>query len=208
MVKLPKPCLTIVSSWAESGEDARHSYRTGYLNAAELLTKTIEASEGFDNRLSSLIYPIINLYRHFVELTLKDFIDLAVYVGPYISDLYSFSQIACKREKLSHDLWEAYILVKLIISGLYLPPGLVQMADLCCLEVIRWLQHIDQKGDSFRYPLNRRQEAQFANSFRVDLPWLRVKIASFDNFMYEEHRFLRSFLDPDANNIDERTYKW
>jgi hypothetical protein len=208
MVKIPKPNLTIVGSWNQGGELSRHAYRVGYLDAAELLAGAIESSEGFDVRLLSIVYPLLNLYRHFVELSLKDFIDLAIFVGPHVEDLYDCNKVRSRREKLSHDLRKAYDVARSIISGIYVPPGLTEHADSCCLELVQWFQDIDGKGDGFRYTLDRKLRAQFPASFPVDLPWLRSRIKQFDLFMHEERNVLRGFLDPDAKDMDDRTYHW
>lgn len=207
MVKIPKPDIS-VGSWNQLGELSRSGYRQGYLNAAELLADATENTEGFDMRTSYLIYPMLNLYRHFVELTLKDFIDLAIFVGPQIPDLYDSNQIKSKRGMLLHDLQKSYDVVRLIISGLYVPPGLLDEVDLCSVELIEWFQKIDRKGDGFRYTLDRKSQAQFSKAFHVNLPWLRSKVKRFESFMYEEHENLRKLLDPNADDIDDRMYMW
>lgn len=210
MAKIPKPTnLTTVGSWNASGELSRFVYRNGYLNAADLLADAIQKSEGFDTRVLSIIYPMLHLYRHFVELTLKDFIDLAVFVGPYVPDLYDAGQVKAKREKLSHDLRKAYDVVRSIIGSVYNPPSdLLQHVDRSCLELVEWFQERDRRGDSFRYTLNVKAEAQFPKSFPVDLPWLRSRVKAFDLCMHEEHNALRALLDPDAKDMNERIYQW
>ena len=209
MVKISKPTnLTMVGSWNVTGELSRFVYRDGYLNAADLLADALDKSEGFDTQLS-IIYPTLHLYRHFIELTLKDFIDLAVFVGPYVPDLYDADQVKAKRDKLSHDLRKAYDLVRSVIGSIYRPPtDPVQHVDDCCLELVEWFQERDRKGDSFRYTLNIKAEAQFPESFPVDLLWLRSRVKAFDQCMHDEHEALRALLDPEADDMHERIYQW
>ena len=211
MAKIPKPThRTTVVSWNVTGELSRYAYRNGYLNAGELLADAIENSEGFDTRVFSVVYPMLHLYRHFVELTLKDFIDLAVFVGPYVPDLYDGDQVKEKREKLSHDLGKAYDVVRSVVADVYnvTPTGAVQHVDDCCLALVEWFQERDRKGDSFRYTLNIKSEVQFPASFPVDLRWLRSCVKAFGVCMHDEHNALRAFLDPDADDMEDRIYQW
>ena len=53
------------------GDDSGHLYIEGYRLAAEFLIERV-ASTGFDQDF--LVYPICFLYRHYVELSLKDII--------------------------------------------------------------------------------------------------------------------------------------
>jgi hypothetical protein len=55
-------------NWARTGWDA---YASGYLAAANLLVETILEKE---QRADTLIYPAALLYRHYLELRLKEII--------------------------------------------------------------------------------------------------------------------------------------
>ncbi len=54
-----------------SAHKTTHAYATGYLDAAKLLARlVIYSQKGVD----TLVYPIVYLYRHYLEITLKDLI--------------------------------------------------------------------------------------------------------------------------------------
>ncbi len=51
--------------------DGIDAYAIGYLNAAKLLARIVIYSQ---SRMDTLVYPIIYLYRHYLEIRLKDLI--------------------------------------------------------------------------------------------------------------------------------------
>lgn len=83
--------------------DGDHSYISGYLKAAKLLARIVIFSASY---MDTLVYPIIYLYRHYLELQLKHLI----YEGAIMTDL----EIDIKLEKILHEhnlmsLWGSFV---------------------------------------------------------------------------------------------------
>jgi hypothetical protein len=207
MVEIPKhPHLTTVMSWNDLGELSRSAYRRGHLNGAEVLAQALEDTVGLDLRTLSIIYPTLNLYRHFIELTLKDFIDLTLFVQPALLGS-ALDHIKQERRKLSHDLRKAYDLMTLIQVGRN-GPEYVDWINSNCADLIAWFHRMDSKGDGFRYTLDRNSQAQFPASVLVDIPALRSMVKCFDLFMFQEHDDLRALLEADNAEVEEQIYNW
>jgi hypothetical protein len=72
-----------VTSWNRLGELSRTQYREGYKKAADTLTLKVLCSDGdymTDLHLRfGMIYPIMFLYRHYIEIELKDLLALPIF---------------------------------------------------------------------------------------------------------------------------------
>jgi hypothetical protein len=196
----------LVYSWDGSGELTRSGYRFGYRNAGDLLANQILATD--DLPAYGLIYPMVNLYRHFVEISIKDYIDLALFVGSAGLgwDIEAYRPV---RNRLGHDLDKAYSLfceLHLGQSG----PEYLDWVQTHCGDLIKWLHGVDAKGEAFRYAVDRKSQAQFPASFTVDVTVLRGEIKGFDLFMWQEYDDLRQKLDPCASSeeMSGRIYQW
>jgi len=127
-------------NWALKGWDA---YASGYLEAANLLVeKALETGQ----RTDTLIYPVAFLYRHYLELRLKE---ITIQGGELISGQREF--------RLVHALDELWNSVRLILEKVW-PNG--PTIDLDAVEkVILQFHNLDLTSEAFRYPVDRKHNA-------------------------------------------------
>jgi hypothetical protein len=127
-------------NWALRGWDA---YASGYLEAANLLVeKALETGQ----RTDTLIYPMAFLYRHYLELRLKEIIVQSRGLLAGQSDF--------KREHRLLVLWNS---VRLILENVW-PNG--PTIDLNAVEnVILQFHDLDSKSEAFRYPVDLKDNA-------------------------------------------------
>ena len=149
-------CVRIEEEWV---------YRNGYRRAAQQLAKyACEAGrEG-----AFLDYPIVYLYRHHIELTLKSIIESAAFVIDYTlteKDLDTLGR---------HDLVKLWNLAKPMLNPACslggfpaLPPGDLEGID----PYINQLHQHDPDGQRFRYSTTKvkGQKARWLPSLPADL---------------------------------------
>ena len=114
-------------------------YARGYLEAAgHLSARAIEAGREFDTS----IYPIVFLYRHYLELRLKELIVQGSALTEVPSNL-----------KLNHHIDELWRSVRKILEKIWPnEPGTeLEAVELCIGELCA----VDKKSDEFRYPFRR-----------------------------------------------------
>jgi hypothetical protein len=118
-------------------------YSLGYKEAADRLVESVNAGEG---RQDMLVYPIVFLYRHYLELSIKEL----------TRELWDLRGEA---DALVHDhqlmaMWSK--LFELVDAQWPSPNALVHEPDrTAALEVIRAFTEHDRTGDAFRYPVFR-----------------------------------------------------
>jgi hypothetical protein len=114
-------------------------YRDGYQEAAFLL---IERSETFDRR-NTLIYPILFLFRHHIELCLKEFI------------LDGKRGIKKPGSELNdHNLKNLWKVCEEIIRERHLP---ITADELKIIKSgVEDFNHVDSQSYAFRYPVDKK----------------------------------------------------
>jgi hypothetical protein len=147
-------------------------YREGFLSAADILADRIcdfkqDKTVAFDVNVIGLIYPTLYLYRHFIELVLKDCIS------------------KFKQKKTGHNLLEAYNLTECDLSK-RCPPNLTDRIR-SCKNLIEFFHGIDKKGEAFRYALDNSGNPHFKESREFDLKDIKSRVADFYSFMKEEY---------------------
>ncbi|HTW30068.1 MAG TPA: hypothetical protein VMD76_00205 [Candidatus Sulfotelmatobacter sp.] len=117
-------------------------YREGYLKAARVLANHALANE-YDRNI--LLFPVAFLYRHHIELSLKDLIQTARTVA---SD-----QPKNPEGHLLAPLWEE---LKDVLRRLDESPG---RNDLDAVEAyVKQVEQVDKQGQAFRYATSVRGE--------------------------------------------------
>lgn len=114
----------------------------GYKEAADILTQNLCETSG--RSIDGLVYPICYLYRHYVEIFLKDIIEMC----GRIYDIEETEEFLAKRSHSLSNLWNK-LKEYLKISGKYeeaIPEELTQFD-----EVIEELSIFDPSGTAFRY---------------------------------------------------------
>jgi hypothetical protein len=188
---------TFVYSWVSHGESSRSSYRWGYLKGARQLAKAMGGVPAQDN----LVYPMIFLYRHYVELEIKDAIDLCLAIVERNPMSKSERDTALKaRKQLGHDLRKAWHLLMMLASREFEQSATLVMEE--CQPLIEQLASLDHSGEAFRYPLTVNGKAVFPKSFEMNLASLDASVGNFERLLWDLHTDLRQGLDPEASESD------
>jgi hypothetical protein len=161
-----------------SGGGARAYYRLGYYHAALDLARQLVQGEG---QLSSTM-PVLFLFRHYLELAMKDIFEAA---GAF--------EIQQSDRLFGHDLKKLLLELRKV-AGSY---------DLSCREeldevalTILEIHSVDQGATAFRYAMRGDGDPQFQEHGVVDVPTLMLRMASaadffehlLDDMMEEERR--------------------
>ncbi len=126
-----------------SGPDKWFPYCEGFRRAADAIVDGVELSPRSQNLL---IYPVLYLYRHHIELALK-----LIYLEGAERNLSNGSFLA------THDLNKLWAKAKGVLASGDLLHG--QGVDFETVErLIEELHEVDPHGEAFRYPVGRRQE--------------------------------------------------
>jgi hypothetical protein len=134
------------------GAESGHLYTEGYRLAAEILIERI-ADTGFDQDF--LVYPIGFLYRHYIELSLKDIIG----TGQELADYDSAPPGGHELQRL----WEkARVHIEREFSG---ESSHLARAD----ELIAELARTDPTSQTFRYRVDTRGRAHLEDQEVLNL---------------------------------------
>lgn len=139
------PLNACIQHWGE----VDHAYKAGFRRAAFQLTERMcEQPVNQD----SIVYPIVYLYRHHVELMLKDIFRLA-------ADLLEESITGSQEKHLGrHDLAQLWGMVRPMLDPVCKLVGSdpLPSADLDGIDAyMRQLNVYDPRGESFRYARSR-----------------------------------------------------
>ncbi len=130
-------------------------YADGYKRAVDILVQDVLKT---GTKKNFIVYPIIFLYRHYLELCLKDILRNSSILTDQIPDIPGHHGIG--------DIWNA---CKKII--LYLQSAEEDSSiDLDIIsQCIREFQKYDPEATAFRYPMNKKGGNSLANLKRIDL---------------------------------------
>jgi hypothetical protein len=153
--------------------DASHQYvlyMDGYKTAADELVQCLLASETVGRR-DTHIFPILFLYRQFIELELK-----------WIFLVYSDSDTSAKKKLIrgerAHDLINLWEKAKPIVLE-----GATLQEDVAIVEdYIMQFHELDKSSSSFRYPINKNLEQILDSQRRINLPNLRQRMDELYHF--------------------------
>ena len=187
-----------VTSWNRLGELSRTQYREGYKKAADTLTLKVLCSDGdymTDLHLRfGMIYPIMFLYRHYIEIELKDLLALA--------GMMSFVDA---RKISGHGLmplWAKVLKCVEEVQGTDVRQEFEETFQHC----IELFEQVDPQGDAFRYPKDVKGNAQWDGQFEIDIAKIKSDVDRVNQCCYELRQELRQMLDPEAEDTSERDY--
>ena len=187
-----------VDSWNATGELSRSAYRDGYRKAADALVLKLLDSHGdyiADLHMRfGMIYPIMFLYRHYIEIEFKDLIALAGMTS--LVDIKKMSGHGLKK------LWSKVLECVEAVQG----KDTRQEFEEAFEKVIEYFEQVDPRGDGFRYPKNVKGSAQWDSSFEVDIVKVSSDIKRLDHYCDELRGELKQMLDPEAEDISDRIY--
>ena len=123
-------------------EDMSHGYIEGYKRAADILVKHV-GETGYDK--DYLVYPIVFLYRHHIELMLKSIIGSG---NKYLTGEFKFEQV--------HDLKRLWDRVKKISHEIF---GEDQVGFSFITHIVSELDSVDPKSMNFRYHIDKKCKA-------------------------------------------------
>lgn len=139
--------FNVISSFSENPKNDFGIYEKGYHNAARILTDNFIAKTGFSDYDG---YPIVFLYRHSFELSLKNII----YNGIRLSHLKNI-------DNFDNKLYNNHFLLNLaeqcekILKKLFSDD--IGIDDLIkkILQIAKEFEVIDKSSFSYRYPIDR-----------------------------------------------------
>ena len=155
--------------------DPSELYIVGYKDAADLLVKTVASGQG---TADSLIFPIVFLYRHYIELRLKSLIE----DGRRLLD-HEYNH------KSEHQLSKLWPPVKDILLEVFPDEDKKQYDAIDSL--IEQFENVDPRSTSFRYP----KDLSGNKSVNFDIP--RVNLRN----LFEVVRALSTILEGAATGI-------
>lgn len=151
------------------------SYSMAYMEAADRLVQTPH-ERSFD----TLTLPIVFLYRHYVELTLKELIDLGNKKygkpsTPYLDGILKGHRIDLLWQELKPLLQQAHSAEE---------SEEIEAVEACVME----FSNVDEGSFSFRYPVDKKNNLTLKNNPRlrdleyIDVHHLAEKMGSIDAF--------------------------
>ena len=139
-----------------SGDGARAYYRLGFLYAAQDAATLLVERRG--ENASAM--PILFLYRHYIELALKDVVAAAGAFAIELSD-----------EKFGHQLRPLWAEASRVFDNYRREKSEVD-------EAVAELVELDQRADAFRYATTAANQPHFEKIGAVDIPALIEKLGS------------------------------
>ncbi len=128
----------------QTGPDDWCVYADGYKRAADLLVENLETT--YD--VNTVVYPIMFLYRQYIELTLKEIIAY----GNYLNEQSNTGRV-------SHDLEALWPECRSVIEK-HLPE--VTAKDVQKIErLVEKFSELDPTSTTFRYPAKRDGKSSF-----------------------------------------------
>lgn len=143
-----------------------YSYERGYKLAADMLLR--KALEECPSR--SLLFPIVFLYRHHLELSLKSSLLAAARL-----------KLGVAPDSSTHDLLSLWEQVKRVLPAVW--PGLDAGRAHACEACLREISDVDRRSSSFRYPFDKKGEQNLYGIESVDLGNFREVIEGVSNFL-------------------------
>jgi hypothetical protein len=164
--------------FVETDEAARLDsalYSTGYLAAGDRLAEGLSGLPSED----ALVYPILFLYRHHLELELKELISYGLLCLSGFDEATTAKKI--DRLKEIHSLKSLWNLLE------YHHPDCDKWASAECQGSFRKLlfeldEH-DPKGQAARYDTDRKGNATLAHLALVDIPIFKAGVHKISNYL-------------------------
>src|SRR4030095_3076763 len=145
--------------------DDLSAFAAGYHEAGKTLISKMESAPGYRDYEG---YPILFLYRHALELYLKDI----VYRGAQLLGLISDEKPNTEKLLTNHKLIRLLPTIEAIFRAVewkwdFEVSGLKSFDDFA--DLIREIEKIDPQSYRFRYPVNTTGEAALSKHFVVNV---------------------------------------
>ena len=146
------------------------AYLVGFQRAADMI---VDAAQSDDLNPDDLFFPVAHLYRHHLELMLKDLVRLGVRLG---------SLDGCKKTLGGHNLQKLWNKAKRLIEDVW--PDSPDDDLKATEQLILKFHKLDPKGTSFRYFRDKNGKPHLQNApSRVDLSNLKDRVDGVSNFL-------------------------
>lgn len=144
-------------------------YARGYKRAADLLVEQL----GPELVNDELLYPILYLYAHSLELKLKGLV-----IG---SSKFSEKTFGIDDLSNNHDLYDLWGKLKENLPYVYrdCPSEWIKVVDKCLKE----FSDLNERGQAFRYPLNTKKKQVLERLYCVDLVNFKKVMERISNFL-------------------------
>ncbi|WP_037406447.1 hypothetical protein [Shinella sp. DD12] len=181
----PNPEDWRLNACIEHWGEVDYAYKAGFRRAAFQLTERM-CERPIDQ--DSIVYPIVYLYRHHVELMLKDIFRLA-------SDLCEVQISGSQKDHLGrHDLAKLWSLIRPLLDPVCKIAGSssLPVADLDGIDAyMSQLNDHDPRGESFRYARSRDATRTLGTdlvhinirSFAIQMEKLADYLAGLENWL-------------------------
>jgi hypothetical protein len=146
------------------------TYLTGFQRAADIIVSAIPILDGTPD---SLFFPVAYLYRHHLELMLKELVSLGIQMG---------SLKGCESVLESHNLQMLWKNAKQLIMGRWpkSPGEDMRAAD----HVVMEFHKLDPSGQAFRYARDKKGAPSLVDAPRVvDLGNLKAVVDGVSSFL-------------------------
>jgi hypothetical protein len=144
-----------------------HLYEHGYKQAADMLCqKTLD-----EGPVHTLVFPIVFLYRHYIELSLKL---LLLDASRFMADV--------SEPQHNHDLRTLWKEARKILPAVWpeVQPEQVEAAEACIIE----MSEHDPGSMAFRYPFDKKSDLHLEKLHSVDLRNLKDVMDGIGNFLW------------------------
>ncbi|USJ28606.1 hypothetical protein [Ensifer adhaerens] len=168
------PLNACIQHWGE----VDHAYKAGFRRAAyQLAAQTCERPHHQD----SVVYPIVYLYRHHVELMLKDIFRLA-------ANLLDAPISGSQEKRLGqHDLARLWSLIRPMLAPICDLAGAEHLPaeDLDGIDAyMRQLNERDPRGESFRYARSRDATRTLgADLVHINIRWFAIYMEKLADYL-------------------------
>jgi len=151
------------------------AYAAGYKEAADRLVVGIDAGQ---HGQDMLVFPILFLYRHYLELSIKTQIRECQVLQGIERPVKPKSEAQRILAAQGHDLAGLWAYLQQLVPGVYpdLPVSVVNEID----RVVSAFARLDPRGDEARYPLTRFDERTLRDLREINLRHLAEDIERAD----------------------------
>ena len=174
-IRTYNPAYCAHYGWEYHRAIAFASYLSGYKLAADFLVEKAieEAKKHHIEVIDTLIYPIIFIYRQFMELSIKD-----IYIN--YTPLHREESKSIIKE--SHSLIEAWEYIKPFAIEVS-DEDEDQLKDVDLIEdYIKQFEEVSKISTEYRYPINKENNVILKGDTYLDLNNLKEKMQKFANF--------------------------
>lgn len=149
------------------------SYGKGYKDGADIIvTDAIAQAESQTSQIPYIVFPVVFLYRQYIELRLKETIALGTLIKGGMPDLSKY------HHHRINDIWKdarPYIEAEPLL-GAY---ESLDALDACIKE----FSTIDPDGMAFRYPVDKKGNAHLPKATAISLRHLKDTMEKIGNLL-------------------------